>query len=175
MLKVTIPGGDFFDEEKNLFVTVPKTTLQLEHSLLSISRWESKWKRSFFNDGPKTLEEKRSYIREMTITSNVNNYIYKVIPKKTMDQIDAYCNLQMTATTVHIRDTKPKKKEIVTSELIYYWMIQFGIPFECEKWHMSRLWMLIQVCNIKNNPKKETKAEAIARTRSLNAKRRGRR
>lgn len=173
MFKVLIPGGDFFDEEKSIFITLPDTLLNLEHSLLSISRWESKWNRSYFNDGPKTDEELIDYIRCMTINQVSDQRIYKVIPNAIKRQINAYCNLPMTATTIHRRDKTPGKKEKITSEVVYYWMISFGIPFECEKWHINRLWTLIQVCSIKNNPKKESSAEARARTRAVNAARRG--
>lgn len=172
MLKKTIPGGEFYDEENCKFITVPETHLQLEHSLLSISRWESKWKRSFFVDGPKTMEERMDYIQAMTITQNVNPYVYKIMPASIIKQIETYASLNLTATKVY-RKVKPTGKKITpTSELIYYWMIEFGIPFECDKWHFSRLWALLDVCSVQNNPKKETKAEAAARTRNLNAIRR---
>lgn len=172
MFKTVVPGGSFFDESKNIFIEVPRTPLQLEHSLLSVSRWESKWNRSFFDNGPKTDEEELDYIRCMTITTNVDPVVYKVIPRSIRRQIKAYCSAPMTATTFGKEPPARPSKKIITSEIVYYWMITYGIPFECEKWHLNRLMTLIRVCSIKNNPKKETKADAIKRTRATNAARR---
>lgn len=172
MFKTVIPGGSFFDERKNRFIEVERTPIQLEHSLLSISRWESKWNRSFFNDGPKTDEEQLDYIVCMTVNQNVNPMVYKVIPRNIRRQIQAYCSLPMTATTFGKEPPQKHSKKIITSEIIYYWMISYNIPFECEKWHINRLMTLIRVCSIKNNPKKETKAEALKRTKATNAARR---
>lgn len=172
MLKLFIKGGEFYIESKNEFVIINPQPLQLEHSLISISKWESKWNRSFLHDGPKTEEEKISYIQDMTITQNVNPMVYKVLTEKQRSQIDAYCNSPMTATTINRRPQKPGKKQIVTSELIYYWMTAFNIPFECEKWHLNRLMTLIEICSIKSNPTKESKKEAAARHRAVNARRR---
>lgn len=174
MFKIFVPGGEFYDESINEFIEVKPQSLQLEHSLLSISRWESKWNRSFLDNGPKTEEEKLSYIQDMTITKDVNPFVYKILSDKQRKQIEAYCKLPMTATTITRRNPTKSKKQIITSELIYYWMISFGIPFECEKWHINRLLMLIEVCSIKNNSKKETPQEAAARTKALNAQRRAR-
>lgn len=174
MLKIQVAGGEYYDELKERFIKVDPQPLQLEHSLVSISRWESKWNRSFINDGPKTEDEKIGYIQDMTITQNVDPMVYKVLTPKQRHQIDIYCSLPMTATTIGKDQTrKPGKKTIITAEIIYYWMISFGIPFECEKWHLNRLLMLIQVCSIKNNPpKKLSPREAAERTRAINAQRR---
>lgn len=172
MFKTVLPGGSFYDEKRNLFIDLPDTPVTMEHSLLSISKWESIWLRSFFNDGPKTNEEWQDYIRCMTITPNVNPTLYKIIPPSLSRQIQAYCVAPMTATTIN-RKTKPKPyRKILTSEVVYYWMIQYCIPFECEKWHINRLMMLIEVCGEKANAQKETPAQARARTRELNAARR---
>lgn len=174
MLKLFINGGDYYDESRNEFIHVEPQALQLEHSLLSIAKWESKWNRSFLNDGPKTSTEKMSYLEDMTLTKNVNPNIYKVMSTKQRRQIDAYCKLPMTATT--ISNTGSKKggpKKIITAEIIYYWMVSFNIPFECEKWHLNRLLMLIQVCSEKSkSPKKESPKEAAARHRAINSQRR---
>lgn len=174
MLKITVPGGEFYDESRNRFVTVPKTNLQLEHSLVSISKWESIWRRSYFNSPPQTDKERRDYIRCMTMTQNVNPDVYDSISKKQMNQIFAYCESPMTATTVSAKPDPSKKRKIVTSELVYYWMIEYGVPFDpCEKWHINRLMMLLTVCSEKNKPqKKMSKAELAAHHRAVNAARR---
>lgn len=173
MFKTVIPGGSYYDEVRNVFLDVPSTPIQLEHSLLSISRWESKWNRSYFNDGPKTEEEKLDYIKDMTITQNVNPLIYKVIPNSVKRQIELYCASPMTATTISRKAEKPHKRAVITSELVYFWMITYGIPFECEKWHLNRLMTLIEICSIKNTPpKKMSQKDLIAHHRAVNAQRR---
>lgn len=175
MLVLEIPDKEVFNDETNEFFLVKGRTLALEHSLVSLSKWESKWCKPFLsNKEDKTRAESIDYIRQMTITQNVNPDIYKTIDKTLMDKVGAYIEHPMTATTFSAKDnSKLINREIVTAEVIYYWMIALGIPFECQKWHLNRLLTLINVCNIKNQPsKKMTKKELLARNRALNLARR---
>jgi hypothetical protein len=161
-----------WDEVKEEFVTIKEQALALEHSLVSISKWESKWHKSFISTKTKTTEESIDYIRCMTLTQNVDPRVYNFLTDEHMRQVSEYIDAPMTATTFSKSD-KPPSREIITAELIYYWMIALNIPFECQKWHLNKLFTLINVCNIKNAPpKKMSRREAINRTRSINAARR---
>lgn len=173
MLQITIPGQEYFDERTETFITVAGRTVQLEHSLISISKWESKWHKPFLGTEQKTIEESVDYVRCMTITQNVDPNIYLNIDYDLMQVINSYIDAPMTATTFGKDPNQKPNKDIITAEIVYYWMVALQIPFECEKWHFNRLMTLIKVCNIKNQPKKkETKKEAAARHRRLNAARR---
>lgn len=172
MLKVTIPEFEMFNEETSEFVSCKKQDLCLEHSLVSISKWESKWKKPFMGKEAKTSEETIDYIRCMTITKNVDPNCYLGIPISILKEINAYIDDSMTATWFREQKGRPNR-EIITSELIYYWMIAYTIPFECQKWHLNRLLTLIRICSIKNAPaKKMSKSEVLANNRKLNAARR---
>lgn len=173
MLKITIPADEGFDESKNLFLVLPEVTLQLEHSLVSMSKWESKWKKPFLDKKDKTKEETIDYIRQMTITQNVDDSVYLRINKKHMADIRDYIDDSMSATTFSEIREKKTNSEVITSEVIYYWMVAFNIPFECQKWHLNRLITLIRVCNIKNQkPRKMSRREAAKNQRALNEARR---
>ena len=179
MLQVVIPSAELYDETNEEFVHVKGQTLQLEHSLVSISKWEAKWKKAFLTKDQKSNEEILDYIRCMTLTQNVSPLIYKVIPKEVFNQIFSYIEDPMSATVItEIKNPgAPKRKsETVTSELIYYWMVALQIPFECQKWHINRLMTLIRICEIKNTPpdkrKKMSRSEILARNSELNAARR---
>ena len=174
MLQITIPAmNDLWDEQNQQFLSVKETTIQLEHSLLSISKWESKWNKSFINTKDKTEEELMDYIKCMTITKNVDPNVYVCLTAENIQEIVNYINAPMTATT--IRDTGKSNHEIVTSELIYYWMISLNIPVKFEKWHLNRLITLIRVCSIKNQPaKKMSRGEIMQRNAALNAARKKR-
>lgn len=171
MLQITIPAmNDLWDERNQQFLSIKETTIQLEHSLLSISKWESKWNKSFINTKDKTEDELIDYIKCMTITKNVDPNIYVCLTAENIQEIVNYINAPMTATT--IRDTGKSNHEIVTSELIYYWMISLNIPVKFEKWHLNRLITLIRVCSIKNQPaKKMSRGEIMQRNAALNAAR----
>jgi hypothetical protein len=173
MLTITIPETELYDEQKNTFITTKSQILQLEHSLVSVSKWESKWLRPFLSKNDKTTEESLDYIRCMTLTQNVDPEVYKRIPSISMGSIIDYIDDPMTATTF---TNKPGQRsinrEMITSEIIYFWMITFSIPFECQKWHLNRLLTLINVCNVKQQPaKKMSKTELAAKNRALNASR----
>ena len=173
MLQLTIPATELWDEEKQEFIQTKEQTLQLEHSLVSLSKWESKWNKAFLGRQPKTVEETLDYIRCMTLTKNVDSEIYKSITNDNIQMINKYIELPITATTFFEEKNNGRSSETVTSELIYYWMISLNIPFECQKWHLNRLLTLIRVCNVKNTPpKKRSKRELMSRNAALNAARR---
>ena len=179
MLVITVPASkpiELWDESKQEFVTIPgskEQTLQLEHSLVSLSKWESKWCRSFLSKPPVNLDETIDYIKCMTLTKNVNPDVYNHLSSDNIEQIKAYIDAPMTATTFSDDKTSKRNSEIVTSEIIYFWMISLQIPFECQKWHINRLLTLIRVCNIKNQPaKKRSKRDIMSRNAALNAARR---
>lgn len=172
MLEIHISGCDFFDESKQEFVTVRDTNLKLEHSLLSVSRWESKWHKPFLGIEQKTEKEILDYIRCMTITQNVDPNVYLALSTENVLAIKSYMNDPMTATWFNERNNPKSKQKIVTSELIYYWMFSLMIPMECEKWHLNRLLTLIRVCNTENAPKKKMRKKDIYKQNAeLNAKR----
>ncbi len=172
MLKLTIPAGEMWDEANEQFISVKETTLSLEHSLVSISKWESKYKKSFINSKDKTPEELLDYIKFMTLTQNVPDIVYSFMTKENIETINAYIADPMTATTFSNENNK-RNREIITSELVYYWMFANQIPKECEKWHINRLITLIGVFGAKNEPpKKMSKAALAKKYASLNAARR---
>lgn len=170
MLTLIIPETELYDEIQNEFRIIKEQKIVLEHSLVSISKWESKWHKPFLSKENKTHEETIDYIRCMTVNS-VDPIIYNYITYSMINQVNKYIEDPMTATT--IKNREPPSREIITSEIIYYWMVALQIPFECQKWHLNRLLTLIQVCNIKNKPpKKMGKRELMSRNASLNAARR---
>lgn len=173
MLRIEIPlTQECWDEEKQEFVDSKTQTLQLEHSLVSLSKWESKWCKPFFSTNDKTYEEVLDYIKCMTLTQNVKPEAYNYLTEKNITEINNYINAPMTATTFNETSTKGRGRDIITSELIYYWMIAFNIPVEFQKWHINRLLTLIRVCEIKNSPgKKMSSKEITSQYAALNAAR----
>lgn len=170
MLQITIPiGPEGWDEVKEEFVKPEEKTLQLEHSLVSLSKWESKWCKAFLTKKKKTDEEVLDYIKCMTITRNVDPDIYDYLTNKNISEIEEYIEAPMTATVVREMNNGKPNREVVTSELIYYWMLTLGIPFECEKWHINRLLTLIKVCNAKNSkPTKRSQGQIIRDYAAIN-------
>ena len=174
MLQLTIPANEVWDEEKQEFVYIKEQTLRLEHSLVSLSKWESKWCKSFFAREDKTYEETIDYIKCMTLNQHIDPDVYRYLTNQNIKDINEYIAAPMTATTFS-DNRRGGPREQITSELIYYWMIALNIPFECQKWHLNRLLTLIRVCNIKNQPpKKMSKNEIRSRNAALNAARRKR-
>ncbi len=161
MLQITVPAVDLWDETKEEFITTKEQVLQLEHSLVSVSKWEAKWCKTFLSKKEKTYEETIDYIKCMTITQNVNPIVYKCLTNENIEQINKYISAPMTATWFSDDNAGTPNREQVTSELIYYWMIALNIPFECQKWHLNRLLTLIRVCNIKNKPPKKMNRSEI--------------
>lgn len=173
MLLLTIPAAELFDDRTQEFIKTPEYKLQMEHSLVSLSKWESKWGKPFLSKEPKTAAETIDYIKCMTITQNVNPKVYNSLSIKNIEQINKYIDEPMTATTFNEVTNNMRSREIITSELIYYWMFSLNIPMECQKWHLNRLLTLIRVCNIKNAPpKKMSRRDIMSRNVALNAARR---
>ena len=175
MLQITVPALEGWDESKQEFVSYKPQTLQLEHSLIALSKWESKWHKPFLVKEQKTREETLDYIKCMTITQNVDPEVYNRLSQENIDEINAYIDNPMTATTFSEEQNGKPSREIITSELIDYWMIANNIPVEFRKWHLNRLITLIKVCSIKNSPpKKHSRKELLSRNAALNAERRKR-
>lgn len=172
MLRITIPEREYYDNVKQEFVYISEQKLILEHSLISISKWESKWKKPFLDKKEKTPEESMDYVRCMSLSKDINELALRWLPPDAYKLINEYIEDSMTATWFSDRNQKPGNGPVITSELIYYWMVAFNIPFECEKWHLNRLLTLIKVCESKNAPKKKMKRKDIyARNTALNAAR----
>lgn len=176
MLQITVPGYEWFDEKTNTFGSTKTTTLQLEHSLVSMHKWEQKWGKPFLGRESKTANECIDYIRCMTLTQHVDPAVYNGLTPELYEQINRYIEAPMTATwfseTAH---SGPPNHEIVTAEVIYYWMIALNIPWDCRKWHLNTLLTLIRVCNAKNAPqKKRNRRDMIEQRNALNKARRAR-
>lgn len=170
MLSIYIPESEFYDNSISEFVTIPSRTLELEHSLVAISKWESKWNKAFLGPANKAETEILDYIRCMS-KDNIDELTIRHLSNKDIISIQEYIKAPMTATTINNTSGKPSR-DVVTSELIYYWMISFNIPFECQYWHLNRLLTLINVCNVKNAPsKKMSKKDTMRSNAELNAAR----
>lgn len=174
MLNITVGPSECWNEKTNEFVTVPEYHLTLEHSLVSVSKWESIWHKPFLNNTKMSRKEFISYVKCMTITQNVPDAAYSILDYKTIETINKYMDNPMTATRIRENPTAGKgKKQIITSEVIYYWMVAAQIPFSpAEKWHLNRLLTLIRVCNEKNNPQKQSTKDIYKQNAELNAARR---
>lgn len=182
MLTINIEGQEFFDEEKQEFIQTPGYTLHMEHSLVSISKWESEYEKPFLSDREqRTPEEMLFYIKCMTFEQNIPDWVFSKLSVDNQKKIDAYVEKKMTATWFADEPKGPKKPikrlngQVITTELIYYWMVELGIPVEFQKWHINRLLTLIKVCNEKHKEQsgdnKMTKQQVMARNKMLNAQR----
>jgi hypothetical protein len=175
VLTIEVPLAESFDDSTGEFVVSEKFVLDLEHSLVSVSKWESNFERAFLTEDAKTPDETLWYVKAMTLTPNVPEAIYERLTKENVTAIEAYISASRTATTFSEPKTQGHKQKKITSEEIYYWMIALNVPFECQHWHLNRLLTLIRVCNIKNTPPKkqtrQSRAEMIAERTRLNAQR----
>lgn len=174
MLTITVKGEERWDEESEVFVHPEAFELQLEHSLVSLSKWESEFKKPFLGPGEKTNEEALAYIHHMVVGTYIPREALNLLSQENVDEIQEYISSEPTATWFFELQPEPKSGETITSELIYYWMAAFQIPFQpAESWHLSRLFTLIRIANVKNSkPKPMSKAEVYARNKRLNAERR---
>lgn len=168
-IKISIPETELYDEENNIFINIKKQDISLEHSLVSLQKWEQKWKVPFLSPHTnKTSEMMLDYFRCMTITQNVDPDVYRAIPNSEIQRIVEYIQDPMTATT--IRKENRHNNDIITAEVIYYWMVEHGIPPEYRKWHLNSLLMLINVCSEERAPKKErSQRETADYYRKVNA------
>lgn len=173
MLKLTVIGDEYFDEATQTFETVGNVELELEHSLLSVSKWESKFQKPFLSSTSKTPAEILFYVEAMIVTEEPPPGIVGKFDQKNLDLINAYIESKESATTFGLMPERKGRGEVITSELIYYWLVAFNIPFECERWHLNRLFALIRICNIKSQkPTKMSRSEIAQRNRTLNEQRR---
>lgn len=173
MLIVTIPSLELFDERTSMFVNTEEIELQMEHSLVTLSEWESKWEQPFLKPEPKTTEQTYSYLQIMVRNRNVSIEEIKRLPDSEIEKINDYIESKMTATWFNeMASSRPASREMVTNELIYHWMVALNVPWEAEHWHLNRLITLLRVIDAKNQkPKKMPRNEQLARQRELNAQR----
>lgn len=180
MLQIHVPEVEIWDQKQLCFINLPSVDLTMEHSLISVSKWESKWHKPFLSEEVKTNEEARDYFRCMVMyPKDVDPLTFTFLTRENEKKINEYIKDSMTATWFSDRDKQKIKqkgmmprRETITSELVYYWMVQYGIPFECEKWHLNRLLTLIRVCGVKNAPVKQRSQNDILRDNAaLNAQR----
>lgn len=174
MLKLLVGATEVYDDETCKFSTVGGEIVWLEHSLISLSKWESKYGRPFLGPKEKTTEETLGYVEAMLVSDFPGGNFLEKLSRENFDEVEAYINQTQSATTFRETSTPAKgNAEIISAELIYFWMISYNIPFECQYWHLSRLFALIRVCNVKNSkPKKRSAKEAAAERKALNEARR---
>ena len=173
MLEVAVPQIELFNNDTNEFTQLPAVTLRFEHSLKAIGEWEAIWKVPFLSENEKTKEMSDSYLMCMCLTPGVDRDVFRYLPDDCLEQIAAYMQDEKTATVFSSVGGNAGKKKMITSEEIYYWMIEAGIPFSCETWHISRLLTLIRICGINmSDRKKMSRKEVAAQNRALNEARR---
>jgi hypothetical protein len=172
MLRLEVPLAEGYDEAAQEFVVAEAFVLELEHSLASLSKWESKYETPFLSKEDKAPESILDYIKIMTLTEGVPETVFANLSPRNLQEVNDYINAKMTATWFNDQNARPSR-EIITAEIIYYWMVALRIPFECQYWHLNKLITLIRVCSEKNKPAKTmSKGEALRRNRELNAQRR---
>jgi len=173
MLRILVSGEEIYNEETQEFTTINGTMIEMEHSLLSLSKWEAKFQKPFLDQAEKTSEEVLNYIYMMILTEDISEDILIHLSNENIEQIKNYIDSSQSATTFYDTQQRPGKKETITSELVYYWMLSFNIPFECESWHLNRLFSLIRICGIKNSSdNKMSRKETAAYNKALNEQRR---
>lgn len=173
MLPLTIPAIELWDEANEMFLYSEEQILTLEHSLVSLSKWEMKYHKPFLTKEEKTIEETIYYVKCMTLNENVDEMVYNLLTNEHLKKINEYIEDPMSATTIKEMQHGKRNGEQVTSEVIYYWMTALNIPVEYENWHLNRLFTMIRVCNAKNQPpKKMGRRDVMNQNRALNAARR---
>lgn len=168
MLEIKVALDESFDEERSKFVITDSFKVMLEHSLVSVSKWESVWEEAFLGKKEKTTEQTLSYVSLMILNDELPPGVWQKLIEKHLEEIKTYVSADMTATKLHTDPNSPSSRETITSELIYYWMISMKVPVEFETWHLNRLITLIRVINLKNSPKKKM---SPGERRSLNRQR----
>lgn len=171
VLDLYVPGKEFWNNELQEFIYTKDITLHLKHSLVSLTRWEQHYKRRFLDDGPKNEEEYRFYIQCMTLNKDVDPLVYMVLQEDDIKKVTDYLHDSMTATTLPKQNNNRSNSEKLSSELIYYYMSALNIPFECEKWFLNNLIILISIASIKNNPQEKKSKPSWSSIRALNAAR----
>jgi hypothetical protein len=175
VLTIITPPTEIFNDETQEFTGFGAFKLNLEHSLASVSKWESRMEKPFLSSSQKTDSEIFDYIRDMAVDEDVPDYVFSLLTDDHIRAIEKHINSKMTATWFSDNNSRPRSSEVITAELIYYWMISFNVPFECQYWHLNRLLTLLKVCSVKNEPpKKMSRSEAANRQRMLNAERKAR-
>lgn len=173
MLKVIVPMVEGYDEATSKYILVEAATIELEHSLASLSKWEAMFEKPFLSSTDKTTEEVAAYIEMMILTPDVSLEVLAKLEAPHFKKINEYIGSKQSATTINEVQQGKGSREIITSEIIYYWMVSMNIPFECQYWHLNRLLTLIKVINKKNAPaQKMSRQEAARRQRELNEQRR---
>lgn len=169
MLQLKIGQGEYFDPKEERFIAIKPVNVRLEHSLKSVAKWESKWKKPFLSTKQLTQEEAVDYVRCMEMTGLIDPKVFDYLTPEQHNQINEYINDKMTATTITRRGPNKPNRDKITAEIVYFWMIQNGIPPEYDKWHLNRLLTLIEVCTIKGGPqKKMSPKEQMAQQRAIN-------
>jgi hypothetical protein len=174
MLELTFKTEEGFDASNKTFVPGREVTLKLQHSLVSLAKWESKWCKPFLGkDKNRKLEETMDYIRCMTITQNVDPSVYHNLPDDILKKVNNYIEAPMTGATIQSNRRTSPNREIITADIVYYWMVSLNIPMECQKWHLNRLLMLIRICNIKaSKDNTMSKRDTMKSNQAQNAARR---
>lgn len=172
MLELSVGGDEYFDDENQMFIMDNTLDLEFEHSLATLTAWEMEFEKPFLSLEKKSDDETWAYIRHMCLNRELSDEDRKLFKQSDMDAIDQYITRKMSATWFR-EDKGPRSRAVITSELIYYWMVSHQIPFECQHWHLNRLFALIKVCNEKNAPQKKMSGkDAMAQQRALNQQRR---
>lgn len=173
MLEITTIEDEFYDSRTNKFIHIPACTLTLEHSLISLAKWESKWHIPYFdNNVQKTSAQELDYIRCMVIGNLKSEYVLQALSINNILEIRDYIKNPMTATTFQKKARGKVKKEVTTAETLYAHMFSHGVSIECQKWHLNRLLTLLRVCDLQNAPReKMTKKQTAQWNAEQNAAR----
>lgn len=175
MLELHLPETEFFDRANSKIIRVPEVTLHLKHSLLTLSKWETIWEIPFLGEGKKTTEQLYSYVNIMA-GGDLDELTLSRLTSEHYEKLNAYLSSKQSATWFSESPNQRRSTQTVTSELIYFWMTTYNIPFECENWPFPRLMNLIRIASIKNDPdagkKKRNKSQMLSERAMLNKKRR---
>lgn len=173
MLEITTREDEFYDERADKFIQIPACTLTLEHSLISLAKWESRWHKPYFDGLAKSSAEDLDYIKCMVIGNVKDDHVFSTLSTENIYTIKEYINNPMTATTFQKKTSGKNKKEVTTAETLYAHMFAHRIPMDCQKWHLNRLLTLLRVCDLQNAPReKMSKKQTASWNAEQNAARR---